>query len=290
MNSKSILNKILNFPLTKIIVGLVIVSFVVAMVQIYFGKFFNYFVPNKEFSDLFVALFSGLAAIASYYSLYHFYENKRAISELSTNHIGKELLTGFIIGFAILSAVVGFIYFFANYKIIGINSLWLLIPSITMSLSSGIIEEILFRGIIFRLLEEKLGSYLAIAISGLLFGFAHISNPNSSLFAALAIAIEAGIMLSLAYIITRSLWFPIAIHFAWNFTQQAIYGANVSGNISQDTFITSQISGNPLITGGKFGPEASIQAIFIGLLTAYLFWRISLKKNQIVAPFWKKKG
>src|SRR5690606_38179680 len=111
-------------------------------------------------------------------------------------------------------------------------------PPLTMAFTSAIFEEILLRGIIFRILEEKLGSYIALFISALIFGALHLANPNSSITAAVGLAIQAGLLLGAAYIYTRNLWFPIAIHFAWNFTQSAVFGANVSGGSISKTLIT----------------------------------------------------
>ena len=62
-----------------------------------------------------------------------------------------------------------------------------------------------------------------------MFGAAHLGNPNSTYFAAFCIAVEAGILLGAAYMLTRSLWLPMALHAAWNFTQGEIFDVNVSG-------------------------------------------------------------
>lgn len=129
-----------------------------------------------------------------------------------------------------------------------------------MAFTSAIFEEILVRGIIFRIMEEKLGSYIALIISALIFGALHLANPNATIATAFGLAIQAGLLLGAAFIYSKNLWFPIAIHFAWNFMQSAIYGANVSGNAIKKTLIVSKIEGPDWLTGGEFGPEGSIQA------------------------------
>src|SRR3546814_4514721 len=85
------------------------------------------------------------------------------------------------------------------------------------------------RGVIFRLIERWLGSWIALAISAALFGAGHLANPNASWFAAVCIALEAGIMLGAIYMVTRRLWAAVGIHAAWNFTQGGIYGIAISG-------------------------------------------------------------
>jgi len=157
-----------------------------------------------------------------------------------------------------------------------------------MAFTSAIFEETLLRGIIFRVLEEKLGSYIALIISAALFGLLHLANPNSSLIAGIGLAIQAGLLLAAAYIYSRNLWFPIAIHFAWNFTQSAIFGASVSGIAISKTLITSKIEGAQWFTGGQFGPEGSIQATLFCLVATIILLILSHREGKIIYPYWKK--
>lgn len=158
-----------------------------------------------------------------------------------------------------------------------------------MAFTSAIFEEILTRGIIFRIIEEKLGSYLALLISALIFGAMHLGNPNSSLTVAIGLAIQAGLLLGAAYIYSRNLWFPIAIHFAWNFTQSGIFGAIVSGITLDKSLITTKIQGAEWFTGGQFGPEGSIQATIFCSIATILLLILSHKQNKIINPYWKKQ-
>ncbi|WP_205334631.1 hypothetical protein [Flavobacterium fluviale] len=89
-------------------------------------------------------------------------------------------------------------------------------------------------------------------------------------------------------IFRRNLWFPIALHFAWNFTQSGIYGAITSGNEKTPGLLTAKIQGSELITGGEFGPEGSIQASVICLLGTLILLFLSQKENKIVKPYWNK--
>ena len=180
------------------------------------------------------------------------------------------------------------IYLKGGYTILSINPIMYIIPSLAMAFASAIFEEILFRGIIFRITEEKLGSYISLIISAIIFGALHFTNPISSLSASIGLAIQAGLLLGAAYIYSRNLWFPIAIHFAWNFTQSAIFGANVSGNTISKTLISSRIEGENWFTGGQFGPEGSIQATVFCLMATIILMILSHKKGRIIKPYWKK--
>ncbi len=137
-------------------------------------------------------------------------------------------------------------------------------------------EEILFRGVLFRWIDEKWGFAWALAISGLVFGLVHWTNPNGTLWAGIAIAIEAGLLLGAAYKWSGTLWFPIGIHWAWNFTQGNIFGFKVSGQDAGVSLIKEHIEGPDWITGGVFGAEASVIAVVVGAaVSAWFIYRIS---------------
>jgi membrane protease YdiL (CAAX protease family) len=153
----------------------------------------------------------------------------------------------------------------------------------------AIIEEILVRAIIFRIIEEKLGSYISLAVSSLIFGALHLANPHSSFLSGLCIT-TAGLLLGSAFIYKRNLWFPIALHFAWNFTQSGIFGAITSGNEKTNSLLTAKIQGLEIITGGAFGPEGSIQATVICFIATVILLILSHKENKIIKPYWKIKA
>ena len=287
MDKKSIGQKILHFPLTKIIIGLLVCGVIVSVGQLLVGKLLNLTALDKDFKNLITGLVVAVLAIVSYTYLFKFYE-KREITEFSKNGVLKSLTIGIILGVVLQSLTILVIYLKGSYSIISINPILFLVPPLTMAFTSSIFEETLMRGIIFRITEEKLGSYFALIITAVLFGAMHLANPNSSLIAAIGLAIQAGLLLASAYIYSRNLWFPIAIHFAWNFTQSAIFGANVSGNTISKTLITSKIEGAEWFTGGKFGPEGSIQATVFCLIATIILLTLSHKEGKIIKPYWKK--
>jgi membrane protease YdiL (CAAX protease family) len=134
------------------------------------------------------------------------------------------------------------------------------------NLATASIEELVFRAILFRLLDRAFGVKLAFILSALLFGGGHLLNPNASPAAALAIAIEAGLMLAAFLLLTGRIWFPIGVHAAWNFTEGPLFGARVSGLARSGTWLVStpQPGRSEMLSGGAFGPEASIPAMLVG--------------------------
>jgi membrane protease YdiL (CAAX protease family) len=156
------------------------------------------------------------------------------------------------------------------YKITGTGGTGTLLSStLDLALMPGFREELVFRGILFRLLEEFGGSWLALALTSILFGLAHLRNPNATLLSASAIALEAGVLLGAAYMLTRSLWMPIGMHAAWNFTEGEVFDVPVSG-IGQHGLVIAKLSGPDWITGGAFGLEASLIAMTIA--TCFGMW------------------
>ncbi len=286
MNEKSICKKILYFPLTKIIIGLIICVVFISVGQSLIRKLLTPIALGKDTKDLITGIIVAVLAIFSYIILFKFYE-KRKITELSKNRIVQNLIIGATLGFLLQSLTILVIYLKGGYSVVSVNPIFYLIPPLTIAFTSAIIEEVLFRGIIFRIVEEKLGSYFALIISAILFGVIHLSNPNSSVVAALGLAVQAGLLLAAAYIFSRNLWFPIAIHFAWNFTQSAIFGASVSGHTISKTLISSRIVGAEWYTGGAFGPEGSIQATVFCFIATIILLILSHKKGNIIKPYWK---
>lgn len=278
--------KTFNSPIIKIILALVVFMAVVIIGQQIASKLLALIPLDKDYRNLLKGLFVSSAAVFSYILFFKKYD-KRAITEFSTKGLGRNLTIGLLMGFTLQSLTILVMYLNGNYSIAAINPVsYILIPFAIM-FTVAIIEEILVRGIIFRIIEEKLGTYISLAISSILFGAFHLINPNGTLISSICIT-TAGFLLGVAFIYSRNLWMPIALHFAWNFTQSGIYGAITSGNAKTNNLIEAKIQGPEFITGGEFGPEGSIQAILFCALGTIIFMVLSHKNNQIIKPYWKK--
>ncbi|MFQ5399313.1 MAG: lysostaphin resistance A-like protein [Anaerolineae bacterium] len=231
---------------------------------------------------LFSASCAGLAYIA-----YVRVIEKRPVTEVGRSGALSELGIGTTLGAGLFVSVIVILWGLGYYRVIGVNGLTILFLPFIESIFAGVVEELVFRGIVFRLMEESLGTWVALAFSAFFFGFAHAANPNATLFSSLAIALEAGILLGAAYLFTRRLWIAIGLHFAWNFTQGGIFGIAVSGH-QRSGLLQPQITGPDFLTGGEFGAEASIFAVLICLTAGvYLLWRAK-GMGHWTAPFWKR--
>ena len=198
----------------------------------------------------------------------------------------RDTAVGLGTGFAIMAASVGVATVLGVYRIIGPgDTSRLLFEIIAVAIMPGFTEELLFRGILFRWIEEFGGSWLALFVTSALFGLAHILNPNATWFSSFAIAVEAGVLLGGAYMLTRNLWLAMGLHAGWNFTQGEIFDVPVSG-IDEHGLVQAQLSGPPLLSGGQFGLEASIIALAIATaLGVWMVWA-AIKKGHLVQPHW----
>ena len=279
-SERSIFQKIVTHPALLLVVAIVIVSAFMAAA----GAILQATIPQPVKSDVDELIgYSLIAAfcVAGYWVFTRFVERK-PFSDFALPGAAKEWLYGVAIGSAVMAVVVGVIALFGGYKIVGHNGADVLIGVLGVAIISGITEEVLFRGIIFRFFEQWLGSYAALTISALFFGVAHISNPNSSWLAAFAIAVEAGIMLGAVYMLTRRLWAAIGLHMAWNSVQGGVFGIPVSGT-DVPGLLVSRTSGSDLLTGGAFGAEASLPAIILCTAVGVYFFLRAKQKGQVVA-------
>jgi hypothetical protein len=117
----------------------------------------------------------------------------------------------------------------------------------------------------------------------------HAFNPGATLTSSIAIALEAGVLLAAVFMVTRRLWMVIGLHTAWNFTEGGIFGASVSGGDAHG-MLASRFHGPDALTGGAFGPEASIVAVLICLAAGILFLWIARRRRHFVRPFWARRG
>jgi len=205
-------------------------------------------------------------------------------SELAWKQAAPELLIGLTVGAAMMSVVVAALLVSGLYEIAGPRaaSPW---NMITVAIASGFFEELMFRAILLRLLMRAFGLWPALTLSAAFFGYVHLGNDNATPAAAMAIAIEAGLMLAAFYLLTGRLWMAIGVHAAWNFTQGWIWGARVSGiEVTESLYLSQPRASAPdWLSGGGFGPEASLPAMIVGSAVAVLVLCAAWRKGNFRA-------
>lgn len=193
---------------------------------------------------------------------------RRPVEEMALRRARSGVLRGFGLGLLLFGIVIGLIAMCGGYRIAGWGSLTGTIATFGIMCGVSVTEEILFRGVLFRLIQQWAGTAVALTVSGLTFGALHLLNPRATLWGALAIAVEAGVLLGAAYAVSRSLWLPIGLHLGWNFAESGLFGATDSGSAFHGGLVQGVPHGPGLISGGGFGPEASIFAILVGIVAS----------------------
>ncbi len=138
---------------------------------------------------------------------------------------------------------------------------------------------------LFRLLEQGLGTWLAVVLSGAFFGLGHLNNPGATWVSSLAIAVGPGALLAAGYVATRSLWIPIGVHWAWNLFEGPVWGTPVSG-LDTPVLAVARLPGSTALTGGAFGPEAGLPCIVLATALAIAFFGLAIRRHRIVTPAW----
>ncbi|MBN1536934.1 MAG: CPBP family intramembrane metalloprotease [Anaerolineales bacterium] len=136
-------------------------------------------------------------------------------------------------------------------------------------------EELSSRGYQLQNLAQGLNLFWGVILSSAVFAILHLSNPSVSFMAVIGLFIS-GLFLAYGYVTTRLLWLPIGLHIGWNFFEGTVFGFEVSGVVGWPRLIYQTVEGNPLFTGGKFGPEAGIvllPGVILGILMVYLYTR-----------------
>jgi membrane protease YdiL (CAAX protease family) len=243
---------------------------------------------NRPLVSVATAATMAALGLAVYAGFVRFIE-RRPVRELALRGMGRELGSGILIGAGLYTVCLLILMMLGIYRIDGLNPWVFMLPAVAMALSSGVLEELLFRGVLFRIVEESFGSWISLAVSSFVFGFQHLLNPAGTFMGALCISVEAGLLLAAAYMLTRRLWASIGLHMAWNYTQSAVFSGTVSGTDTAPGLIKSTIEGPPLLTGGDFGLESSLIALLICTTAGVALLIRVVRRGNIVPLFWKPK-
>jgi CAAX protease family protein len=212
---------------------------------------------------------------------------RRAPTELSLSHALPALGAGLLVGIALFALVMAVLWIAGAYRPQGWNSVQGLGLAAMFHLAVALREEIFYRGLLFRLCSKVVGTWGALLLSAAIFGATHIGSPGWTLAGLFSVAL-AGVMFAAAYAATGRLWLPIGLHAGWNFTQGSVFGLLVSGNDTGSGLIAGALEGPDFLTGGPFGPEATIvTVILIGATAAYLLWRM-VKLQRVEPPIWSE--
>ncbi|WP_082487110.1 CPBP family intramembrane glutamic endopeptidase [Leifsonia sp. Root112D2] len=252
--------RIFQFPLTWMVIGVVFV-FLTDAILVGIGS-------EMDTTGVVVTALIGGAAGLVFYTLVMKFVARRQTPELAVRGIARETLLGMAIGTGFMAVSYLIVIATGAYQVTWApqNVFTTVAVAIAVNAGAAVVEELTFRGLIFQAVEPLGGRWLALAVTAVAFGGVHLLNPGATLWSALAIAIEAGVLLGAAFLWRRNLWFVIGLHFAWNVVE-GLFGIPVSGHRDPGLFVTTP-HGAGILTGGTFGIEASVVPVLVSLLIA----------------------
>lgn len=255
--------RFLRFPIVWMLIGVVGVGLVSALAGL--GP-----VP---------AVISAPVAVVVYWLVMRYVAARRT-PEIGWARSGLDAVIGIVLGLVlIVASILSVMTEFSFAKASG-SAVAIVATTVGIQFGGAVTEELLFRGLVLQALERLLGSWPALAITAVLFGLAHLANPGATLWTALAVAIEAGVLLGAAFLWRRSLWLAIGLHFAWN-TAEGLLGTPVSGHPGHGLLVAHP-TGPYLLTGGTFGIEGSILPVILSLLLAVPMLILAHRRGNLI--------
>ena len=243
-------------------------------------------------------LIAGTLLVGFFWVMFRFVDQRDNISEAGI-FLSKEWINEFGIGTLAGGMVMSLIFFLewsaGDIEIEGFvwkrtSPIFWLIPVLgylVKMLSVGLYEEVISRsylipnikeGFTFGNINPAKATIIAILVSSILFGTGHLGNPNVSIFATINI-IAAGLILAIPYALTGRLSYSVGLHFSWNYFQGGLYGFRVSGIESMHSIISIKQFGNPVWTGGSFGPEGGLIGL-VGIILMLTLTVSYIKKKE----------
>ena len=267
-------------PLGRIALAIVLVVGAVAVAQVAVKLLRGVLSFGGAVPAIYYAAYLIVSVLVAYfvYRAYVRLVERRALSELSRRGAPTEMGVGMLVGLGLIGTTVGVLWAFGFYSVAGTNAFTVVFVSLANDGAGAFVEEIVLRGVIFRITEERLGTWVALAISVVLFALLHLLSANATVISAIVVGIEGGVLLSAAYVLTRRLWLAIGLHFGVDFSQDALFGvgSGVEGLVQGD------LSGPALLSGGSAGVEGSVVALLLSLgVGVYLLVRADQRGNLI---------
>jgi uncharacterized protein len=282
----SLSRRIVAFPLTLLVLGFVWITAIgTGLGQAWQQIGFASNTPEKALGAVLMA-----AAVILAYKAFKRWVERAPDTELALPGALPELAAGLAIGTALFSLMTGIVYLLGGIEFLGLRGAGQIWTMLAIAIVSGTIEETMFRGIVQRHLESLIGTWGALAVTSALFGLVHIANPDATWWSSLAIALEAGVLLGAAYLLTRRLWLAIGIHAAWNFTQGWVFSVPVSGGDAPLGLLITRRVGPDWLTGGEFGLEASVVAMVVATLAGVAMLYVAARRGQVRPPIWAKSA
>ncbi len=284
------------WPIVRLLLTLLLMSVIATVLQAALRLAAVVASDTSALPALLVLKTTNAAAVLLAYLLMGVFIERKQLAGLGLplHGLARALGISYVLGGLFISSIIGTLVLLGSYGVAAVALTPPVVQAVLLELVLFLVaaafEELLYRAVVFRALEESLGTWLAIGISAVLFGLAHVvDNPGFTVAGILSTALVPGVLLSAAFVLTRNLWYVIGFHWGFNFLEAAIFGVRVSGS-EFVSIITPTLSGDPLLTGGQFGPEAGIQAVVLGVLINVVLLHRLVKERKAITPGWLKRA
>ena len=286
---QNLLSGIIHFPLTQIILAIILVNIPTFIFRNIAQSILSVFSINNEFTINLIIFIVRILSVYFMYDLYVKIFEKRKAREIQIGRQAlKELILGLLLGFICILAVSSILLIWKKISIISLDWSAPLDRSFFTHIFYAFLQDIIYFMIIFRISEKWLGSWLAIFIASFIFGFKHMLFPGYTLWSAIAQSIEAGLLFSMLFVLTRRIWAMFGFHLMWNFMQYGILGFPEFDRIP--SLLKVEYGGPDIITGAPVGLEASlITFLLISGLGLYLLY-LAIKNNNLIVSYWRKSS
>ncbi len=228
-----------------------------------------------------------VALVVFLYSRYTRWIEKRPAVEFGLRGAGREFGAGALISVLLVGMAWGAIVIGGSYRVLGVAHPWILLHAAIRFGTGAFLQVMIFRVILFRLTDELIGTYAALALAAMIFGLAHAINGNLTA-SGLAGLIVGDVLLVAAFALTRRVWFVWGMHAAWNFCQDGVLGMPNSGVTELPSWLEVEVEGPWWLTGGEFGIEASVTATALSILVGVGILQRARARGQVLRPVWKR--
>ena len=181
---------------------------------------------------------------------------------------------------------VGLIEVFGDYTVVDIRSGTQLLANFLTFTAGSLLQDLVLICIVYRLLEELVGTWASLAVSLFLFGAIHLVNEGATTASA-ALLVFSSLIIIAPFILTRRIWFTWGFHAGWNFMQAGVFGM-LNSSVSFNGWLVAEISGPEWVTGGAIGLEGTLHSVAIDFLIGLAILILAIKHQRIVAPRWKR--
>jgi membrane protease YdiL (CAAX protease family) len=206
--------------------------------------------------------------------------------------MSRDLRYGAVTGFAMPTTVVFLLYATGAISLTRSNEsvATVAVTALTAVILTPIVEEVFARYLLLRFVEYLAGTWVAVALTGVLFGAGHVAvaAANDALPAALLYAVPgtlAGVLFAGAYLVTRTMWLPIALHAGWNLATNTVFGPDTFGS---HRLITVVPNAPAAVSGGVYGTDASVLTSAMLLVVCAVVLTVAWRKGHMTSRHSKR--